>query len=792
VARRGAVGLKASGHSFGAAMPADKPEMFEPVDLPPEPAVSARTVASDGTSVLTLENGDIVFDLKFADDPLQDEVEGIGEGFDENLAEKMDDGPLAALAMDLIDGIQSDINSRSEFIGNYTRGLDLLALKIEDRAQGNRRKRTSTIRNPVMLDAVIKFQAAASAELLPASGPCKVRDDAEITEERDMVAAAFERDMNHYLTVTAEEYYPDTDQMLMRLAFGGTAFKKVYRCPLRERPVSESVNLSDLIVSEQATDLANALRITHQLMMPPSNVRRLQLDGFYRDIDLGMPQPNTDEVRRKEAAIHGLATTTTRPQDQDRTLWECYTDVDLVLYGFKEKGAQERLPLPYRVTIDKDSQTVLEVRRNWREGDKKYRKRKRFVKYGMIPGFGFLCLGYLHILGNQTRALTALWRIMIDAGMFANFPGGVKVKGTRQSTNELDPGPGEWVEIDTGPLDDIRKALFPMPYKDLSPVLITLAETISKYAEKLGSSVEFATGEGRTNIPVGTIMAMIEQQTQVMATVHKRLHRAQQEELILLKELFAEDPSALGRAPARVPGDNQQPWTDADEFADVNLVPATDPNVPSQMHRIMLATALVTLASQNPDIYNKMNVHRRALRTIGFGDVDTILQQQPPPPDQNQGDNALQAQDLALKAQELQLKKEEQQRKAASTETETQQRQQELDQKERMQTADRESKERIEQQQVDTEKARLESQRESEHADRREKARQHTAGLAHAAQTTAAQHAHEAKQTATDHLVEAHHKATDRVQASQEKAADRVAQVQQGAGGGRKFGGEEF
>lgn len=732
------------GHSFGPALPGPRDDDIGPVDLPPEAAISNRTEASDGTGVFTLDNGDVILDVRITgDDPPEDS--GFGD-FDENLAESMDPGSLSALAMDLIDGIQADINSRSEFIGNYIRGLDLLALKTEDRTTGNRRKRTSTIRNPIMLDAVIKFQAAAAAELLPASGPCKVRDDAEITEQRDMIAAAFERDMNHYLTVTAEEYYPDTDQMLMRLGFGGTAFKKVYMCPLRERPVSESVNLPDLIVSDQATDLANALRITHQIMMPPANVRRLQINDFYKDVELGTPQPSNNEVRQKEQAIHGVATTTTRPQDQDRTLWECYTDVDLIDYGYNEKGTPKRLPLPYRVTIDKDSQQILEIRRNWREDDKKYLKRKRFVKFGLVPGFGFLCLGFLHILGNQARALTALWRIMIDAGMFANFPGGMRVKGTRQTTNEIDPGPGEWVEVDTGPMDDIRKALMAMPYKDLNPVLITLAETITKYGEKLGSSVEFASGEGRTNIPVGTIMAMIEQQTQVMAMVHKRLHRSQQEELILLKDLFIEDPSALScEYKNKVPGDNQDSWSVPD-FADCKLVPATDPNVPSQMHRIMLATALVTLASQNPDIYNKLNVHRRALRTIGFGDVDTILNMQPaaPPPDPNAADNALKGQDLALKAKELGLKQEEQQRKAASTSVEMKQRQQDLDQKERMQTADRESKERIEQQQVETEKARLEAEREDAHADRKQKDTHHAAGLAHQAEQAKHQREHQA------------------------------------------------
>lgn len=783
---------RANGYSIGPAQAQPDPDIG-PVDLPLPQSPSRFIVGADGTSSIQLTDGTVVL-VQAGAKPTGPVP--LGEGFDENLADHMDDGQLTTLAMDLLEGIRADEMSRASLVHNYTKGLDLLALTVEDESQTRQRKRTSKVRNPVMLDAVVKFWAAAQPELLPASGPCKVRDDAQSNEQRDELAAAFERDMNHYLTVTAKEYYEDTAQMLMLLGFGGTTFKKVYRCPLRERPVSESVRLPDLIVSEQATDLDNAIRVTHQILMPPSNIRRLQLAGFYREVELGQPMPPSDPTRAKENMIHGLATTTMRPQDQDRTLYECYTDLDPDGYGIPESKVPKRLPLPYRVTIDKDAQQILEIRRNWREDDKKFRKRQRFVKYTLVPGFGFLGLGFLHLLGNQTKALTALWRIMIDCGMFGAFPGGVKVKGTRQSTNEIAPGPGEWVEVDTGPIQRIQDALMPMPYKELNPVLIQLSEMISAHAEKLGTSIEFPTGEGRTNIPVGTIMAMIEQQTQVMAAVHKGLHRAQQAELLAFKELFAEDPEALWKHSP----DPARQWQDPAEILDQRLVPASDPNVPSQIHRIMVATALVTLATTNPDIYNRIAVHRQALHTIGRYDADALLQN---PQAQQPGMDAEalgKAGELQLKQQELQVKQTEQQRKAANEAVQTQQRSSELNLKAGMEAQDRASKERIAGIQEETERMRLEHERQQDAADRHQQSQQHAMGLAAQNQQHTERLAHEHRQAEADRQ----HQAQEHAQglaADQQSEATRLAherqtsdldRQQRAQDAQRKFGSEQF
>lgn len=732
---------RSSGYSIGPGVAGAGPSVG-PVDIPDLPPAPSSQADPDGTRVTINEDGSVVIDLGRKSATTQSPAK-----FDSNLAEDMDPGSCDTLAMDLIDGIKADIQSRISLLSNYAKGIDLLALTTDEEGTG-RRKRTSKVRHPVMLDAVTKFWASASAELLPSSGPCKVRDDQLSTAARDDLAQKFETDMNHYLTVTAREYYPDTAQMLMLLGFGGTTFKKVFHCPLRERPVSESVRLPDLIVNEQATDLDNAIRVTHQVSMPPVNVKRLQVDGFYLDVELGEVAPDSDPTRQKENAIYGLGagTTSLRPQDRDRILWETYTDVDLEQYGKTEKGAPDGLPLPYRITIDSSSQKILEIRRNWRQGDKKYRKRQRFVKWGMVPGFGFLCLGFLHLLGNQTKALTALWRIMIDAGMFANFPGGVRIRGTRQTTSEIAPGPGEWPEIDTGPQLDITKALMALPYKDPSAVMIQLSEMISAHADKLGTSVEFPSGEGRTNIPVGTIMAMIEQQTQTMSAVHRGLHRSQQEELLLLKELFAEDPEALWRGchnPAHE-------WSDPQEFIDCNLVPATDPNVPSQIHRLMLATAMVTVSSQNPAIYDQVAVHKHAWRTAGVADVDNYVQVQ-----QQAGGGAdpetMQAQaELQLKTQELAVKQQEQQRKAASESIQTQLRQKELDAKLQLDSADRVSKERISQTQQETQRIKLGQDQQGDQADRDQKDKHHAVSMAVQRANTQDQIAHQGEQGSLD------------------------------------------
>lgn len=551
-------------------------------------------------------------------------------GFDENLAETLDPMVLARIAEDFQTGVASDIMSRSEFISNYNKGIDLLGLKIETASSTKGpRSSISKVRHPVLLEACVRYQSAARAELLPSAGPVKVMNIGGSSAQDDKLAQDFEDDFNYFMTDIAKEYYPDTDRALFYQGFGGSMYKKVFRCPVRRRPCSDSVQLTNLIVSEDATDLDTAIRVTNEIMMSPARVRRMQLAGAWVDMNLGYPQGLQNIAVRKIMESQGLAPITTRPQDQEHTIWEGYQDVEPDYYGFEER-APDRMPLPYRIVIDRDSKKVLELRRNWKRKDEEFRKRQTFVKFDLVPGLGFLGMGYLHLLGNQTRALTAIWQLMVDGGMLGNFPGGMRAKGVRMDTNQITPGLGEWTDVDLGRFNKIGDAFMAMPYKDVSAVFMQLAELIGQDAQRLAGAVDMEVGEGRANVPVGTIMAMIEQQTQVMGAVHKRNHTAQKEELMLLRELFIEDPKSLtrlARKPARV-------WETAAEFEDLDLSPASDPNVPSQMHRIMQATAIETMAAGDPIGIDRQAAHKRTFRSMGINDGDSLLtgSSNPPPP----------------------------------------------------------------------------------------------------------------------------------------------------------------
>lgn len=660
-----------------------------PVDIGPAPELPASTATVNINEDGSVSLGSLVPTARRAK----------GDNFDENLAEDLDDNALAMIAEDILQGIDSDILSRTEFIGNYEKGISLLGLKIEDGSNTKGQKRNvSRVNHPALLESCVRGQAQARGELLPAAGPVKVLTYGGSDASKDQMAQAFENDMNHFLTVVANEYYPDFDRGLFSCFYGGNLFKKVYNHPIKRRPAADCINVQDLIVSEDATDLETALRVTHRTFLSPAITRRMQLNGTWRDTMLGQAMPVLDPLARREKQVMGINPMAGRPQDQERCVYETYTDIDLSPYGFGEKGQPDGLPLPYVVTIDKDSRQVLALRRGWRKGDKLFVKRQRFVHYGLVPGFGFLCMGYLHLLGNQTRALTAIWRILCDAGMFANFPGGVKAKGVRMSTNEIQPGPGEWPDVDIGPFDDIHSAMMPMPYKDPSMVFIQLAEIIGADAQRMAGAVEMDSGDGRTNIPVGTILSMIEQQTQVMSAVHKRLHTAQARELQLLKECFAEDPTALSRF-SRNPA---KQWETAEEFADMDLVPASDPNVPAQTHRVMQAQALVMLASTNPDIYDKVAVHKRALRAMGINDGDSFLHEPPPPPPGPPGE-----QPDPTGPAKIALEQQEQQRKAASEAVQAQQRQQQMAVRAETEEKANATRERIAEMSEETERMRL-------------------------------------------------------------------------------------
>lgn len=587
------------------------------------------------------------------------------EGWFDNLVDKIDDMELGRIADDLLRGVEEDITSRTAWIQERASGLKLLGLQVElpgtqGTAEGAPVEGMSRVRHPMLLEAVLRFQANARSELLPTDGPVKIREDNNNADlNSDQLANALELDLNHYLTSTATEYYPDTDRMLFMLGFGGSAFKKVYFCPVRGRPVSESVDADDLIVNNAATDLANAKRVTHRIMMRPSLVRRMQILGVYRDTELTTPmEMKQDSVRDEKKAIQGVMPNTIRPDDRDREIYEIYTELDVKGFEHKRKGKVTGLEIPYIVTIDLSSRKVLSIVRNYDEETKDLpRARQNFVNYEFVPGLGFYGIGLLHILGNTTNAVTAAWREMLDAGMFASFPGFLMADvGARQNTNIFRVPPGGGALVKTGGMP-INQAIMPLPYKEPAPALMQLVENMAQTGMRIGGTSEMQVGEGRPDAPVGTTLAMIEQATKVLNAVHKRMHAAQANEFNLLVRCFKEHPESFWQTNSRpaFPWD-EQTFLTALEYVDGLLVPQADPNTASHAQRVMKIMALKQLQAANPTMYDPIAVDKAALQAIGWNNPEQFMAppeaqgKAPPEMQKAQAELALKKQDLDTKA----------------------------------------------------------------------------------------------------------------------------------------------
>ena len=609
---------------------------------------------------IELSDGSITFSLD--GQPLE-RAKGRETGWFDNLVEEIDQAELASIAHDLMKGVQDDLDSRKEWIEDRAQGIKLLGLKVEipglaGAADGAPVEGMSRVRHPLLLEAVLRFQANARSELLPTDGPVKIREDNNNASlQSDQLANDLENDLNHYLTSTAKEYYPDTDRMLLMLGFGGTAFKKVYFCPLRGRPVSESVDADDLIVNNSATDLSNAKRITHRIYMRASTVKRMQILGVYRDIDLSDPKMiKWDAAQREKMAQQGISTEAFNPSDRDREIYEIYCELDIKGFEHTKRGKQTGLDIPYRVTIDASTHEILSIVRNYDEDTKDLPEaRSNFVKYTFIPGMGFYDLGLLHILGNTTNALTAAWREMLDAGMYANFPGFLYADtGARQNTNIFRVPPGGGALVKTGGMP-ISQAVMPLPYKDVGAGLMSLVENINQTGMRVGGTAEQAVGEGKQDAPVGTTIALIDQATKVLNSVHKRMHGAQSDEFALLVRCFRENPDSFwqqNRRPARK-------W-DEETFLraldQVDLVPQADPNTASQTQRLMKIVALKQIQAQNPSMYDPIAIDTAALQAVGWSNPEQFMipasSQGTPPPEMQQ------------KMAELQIKKQDSDTKA--------------------------------------------------------------------------------------------------------------------------------
>ena len=637
-------GLNPNIRILGDSQPDELGDMDVTVESADEGA-DIPEINEDG-AILKIDHGDGSITLSLDGKPIADaeDVEGQPEGWFDNLSEKIDDSELARITEDLLRGVQDDLESRSEWIEDRAQGIKLLGLKIEvpglqGTGDGAPIEGMSKVRHPLLQEAVLRFQANARSELLPTDGPVKIRDDANgTTVQRDEIANAFEKDMNHFLTSTAREYYPDTDRMLLLLGFGGTSFKKVFFCPLRNRPASDSVDADNLIVNNSATDLSTAMRITHRVMLKPSTVKRLQILGVYRDIDLSTPLEVTpDAAAEAKASQQGVTTTSANPDDRDREIYEIYCELNIKGFEHKFKGKVTGLEIPYRVTIDVSSREILSITRNYDQPDAGMlpEARTNFVKYTFVPGLGFYDIGLLHILGNTTNAITAAWRELLDAGMYANFPGFlISDVGARQNTNIFRVPPGGGAQVKTGG-QKISDAIMPLPYKEPSGALMSLVQDMSQTGMRVGGTSEAQVGEGRADAPVGTTLAMIEQATKIQNAVHKRMHSAQAEEFSLLVQCFREHPESFWER-------NRKPTIQWNEelfmqaLSDVELVPQADPNTSSHSQRLMKVMALKQLQSSNPSLYDSLAIDKAAMRAIGWSNPEQFLlpedqRNQPPP-----------------------------------------------------------------------------------------------------------------------------------------------------------------
>jgi hypothetical protein len=631
-------------------------------DLPNEETVDIQgppEMPKGGALTIDLPDGSV--SINFGGLPFQ--PAGDSEEHNENLAKHLPDTELSGISNTLLKHIRDDIMRQEQRLQDIVKGIDLLGVKLEEPRSEPGEEGISVIRHPLLLEAILRFQANARGEMLPADGPVKVANEGDQSRMMDEDARQLEVDMNHYLTSGAPEYYPDCDRMFFSLGMGGEAYKKVYFHPIKRRPVSETIDRKDLILSEGAVSLEANNRITHRSRMKPSDVKRMQLAGVWRDVPLGDAFLNGLLVNNVDQALDSISgfqpKMITDPEDMDREIYECYCELDLKGFEHKEDGEKTGLALPYRVTIDRDSRQILEIRRWWEEGDETYTRKEVFVEFIFVPAFPGVNLGLLHILGNADRALTAAWRIALDNGMLANFPGGIMARSSgKQQTTTIRVAPGQVAPVDVDGVP-LRDAFMPLPYRDVTGGFVNIIQMIEQTSQRLGGTAETAVGEGRNDAPVGTTIALIEQAQKVLNAVHKRMHQAQSKEFSLLKELFKKDPEALWRS-------NKNPGFDRDvallqrALENKDIVPKADPNTSSQTLRIQKAIALKQAAQAAPMLYNMRAVEERFLQMIGVEDAAELMNNQPPPP--MQGDPALmldaQAKMLSAQAklQEVQAK----------------------------------------------------------------------------------------------------------------------------------------
>jgi virulence-associated protein VagC len=535
--------------------------------------------------------------------------------FNANLAEEMDEGELTQLSGDLLGDFTSDIDSRKDWLNTYVDGIDLLGLKIEDRTEPW--PGACAVYHPLLAEALVKFQAETMMETFPAAGPVKTQIIGKITPEKEEAAERVKEDMNFELTEGMPEYRPEHERMLWGLGLSGNAFKKVYYDPSLERQVALYVPAEDIVVPYGASSLQTAPRVTHIMRKTENELRKLQVAGFYRDIDLGEPTHTLDEVEKRIADKMGFNAT----MDDRFHILEMHVDIDLPGYEDEDDdGEPTGIALPYVVTLERGTGEVLAIRRNWNPDDKTKQKRQHFVHYGYIPSFGFYHLGLIHLIGASVKAATMLQRQLVDAGTLSNLPGGFKTRGLRIKGDDTPIAPAEFRDVDV-PSGAIRDNIMPLPYKEPSQVLQGLMVQIIEEAKAFANAADMKVSDMSANSPVGTTLAILERTLKVSSAVQARIYYAMKQEFKLLAGIIRDyTPEEYSYEP--VEGNARAKQSDYDN---VDVIPVADPNASTMAQKVVQYQAVMQMAQQNPQIYDLVELNKQMLEVLSIKNIGKLI-----------------------------------------------------------------------------------------------------------------------------------------------------------------------
>jgi hypothetical protein len=544
-----------------------------------------------------------------------DTEEPRAEDFDANLAEFMSESDLQSLSSDLLADYDADISSRKDWLDTYVKGLQLLGLKYDERTEPW--PGACGVYHPLLMESAVKFQSEAIMETFPAAGPVKAKIIGKETTEKKESAVRVQDDMNYELTEVMKEYRPEHERLLLSLALSGNAFKKIYFDPSLDRQTAVYIAAEDIVVPYGAMNLESADRVTHRMRKTKHELERLQYAGFYRDIDLGEPMRVMDEVEKQKAVDQGF----TSSIDDRFQLLEMHVNVDLPKYPDVDKDNNETgLALPYVVTIEKGTGTVLAVRRNWKEDDDLKARRQHFVHYGYIPGFGFYYFGLIHLIGGHARAATSLLRQLVDAGTLSNLPGGLKSRGLRIKGDDTPISPGEWRDVDV-PSGAIRDNILPLPYKEPSQTLSMLMDKIVDDGRRFAAVADLNVSDMSAQAPVGTTLAILERVLKVMSAVQARIHYTMKQEFKLLANIIRDNtPEDYDYQPEV--GNRSAKKSDYDN---VDVIPVSDPNAATMSQKVMQYQAVMQLAQGAPQIYDLPYLHRQMIETLGVKNASKLV-----------------------------------------------------------------------------------------------------------------------------------------------------------------------